>query len=259
MNLLPAPIVDRLRAGALHLVLSAVVAGLAAALIFRVWYPPPLAAMQGVDQLVILLVAVDVVLGPLLTTIVYRRGKPSLRFDLGVIAALQLAALAYGLATIHAGRPALIVFNVDRFDVVAAGSVDPESAARARTAGLPPLPQFGPEWRVAQLPADLEARNALVFSTLKGGPDLPLLPHLQQPYDAGRDSVRPLLKPLAALRDAYRLDERRWQALLATLAGRDLAQLGWLPAIGKVRDGVVIASTVDGVIVGLRLPVPSPD
>lgn len=253
-NLLP-----RLRAAAIHLGISATIAAAAAALVWQVWYPAPLATMQGVSALMVLLVGVDVVLGPLLTAIVYRPGKPGLRFDLGVIAALQLAALLYGLHTIWAGRPALIVFNVDRFDVVAAGAVDPDSERRARAAGLPGLPLMRPEWRAAFAPDDAAARNDLIFSTIKGGADLPQLPHLQQPYAAARERVRPLLRPLAALRETYRLADTDWQALLASVGGRADAEVGWLPVIGKARDGVVIASRRDGTIVGIRLlPSPAP-
>lgn len=258
MSLLPVPIADRLRAGALHLALSAAVAGVSAAMIFGLWYPPPLAVMQGVDQLVILLIGIDVVLGPLLTTLVYRRGKPSLRFDLGVIAALQSAALLYGLHTIWAGRPALIVFNVDRFDVVAASSVDPDSERRARAAGVPGLPLMRPAWRAAFVPDDVAARNDLMFSTIQGGADLPQLPHLQLPYAAARDRVRPRLRPLDDLRQTYRLPDAAWQRLLASLEGSPAAELGWLPVIGKVRDGVVVASRQDGSIVGIRLIEPVP-
>ena len=49
-------------------------------------------------MLILLMIGVDVVIGPLLTLIVFDPKKKHLKFDLVVIAALQLAALAYGSA-----------------------------------------------------------------------------------------------------------------------------------------------------------------
>ena len=42
------------------------------------------------------------VVGPLLTLIVFRAGKPGMKFDLAVIGLVQVAALAYGTATVPA-------------------------------------------------------------------------------------------------------------------------------------------------------------
>ncbi len=242
----------RLKAGGVHLAISMLVAAAAAALIFLVWYPPPLAAMQGVDALVMLMVAVDVVLGPLLTTVIYRPGKRSLKFDLAVIAALQLAALGYGLQTIFVGRPALIVFNVDRFDVVSAAAVDPASYRASLADGKPALPWFGPAWRAAFAPTEVEARNALLFSSLQGGADLPQLPQLHRPYDEAREMVRLRLVPLDRLHAANQLSDAGWQALLASCGGLPAERLGYLPLIARARDGVVVVARDDGRIVGIR-------
>ncbi|HEV7490359.1 MAG TPA: hypothetical protein VGO25_06105, partial [Rhodanobacteraceae bacterium] len=78
----------RWKASAVHLSISICVGLGAVALIFGVWYPPPYSHAVGADQLVVLLLGVDVVLGPLLTLVVFKSGKKSLRFDLSVIALL---------------------------------------------------------------------------------------------------------------------------------------------------------------------------
>jgi hypothetical protein len=97
----------RLRAAAIHLGLSVLVAAVTAMLVFAIWYPYPYREISGGRELFQLLVAVDIVLGPLLTFAVFNRAKPrgELRRDLAVIVVLQLAGLSYGLWTVHLARP----------------------------------------------------------------------------------------------------------------------------------------------------------
>jgi hypothetical protein len=135
----------RSRAASIHLLLSAVVAALAAALVFGLWYPGAYRHLSGGQSLFGLIVAVDVVLGPLLTFVVFDRRKPraELARDLGVIAALQLAALGYGVHTLFEARPVHLVLEVDRFRVVSAADVDRAELAKA-PAALQRLPVTGP-------------------------------------------------------------------------------------------------------------------
>ena len=63
-------------------------------------------------------------LGPLLTLIAFKSGKPSLKFDLSCIVLLQLGALLYGGTLFHQQRPAFVVFGVDRFTTIPAAEVE---------------------------------------------------------------------------------------------------------------------------------------
>ena len=76
---------------------------------------------------VFILIGVDLVLGPLLTLIVYKQGKPGLKFDLSFIAAVQVAALIYGSYTLHSERPHFLVFAIDRVTLVALSGIDESS------------------------------------------------------------------------------------------------------------------------------------
>ncbi|MCU7886580.1 MAG: type IV pilin accessory protein, partial [Candidatus Thiodiazotropha sp. (ex Lucinoma annulata)] len=93
----------------IHLSLSVCIALLVMLLVFRLWYPAPLHDLVGVKHIFYLLVGIDVVIGPVLTFIVYKKGKPSLATDLSLIAFFQLAAFFYGIWTVAEGRPAWIV------------------------------------------------------------------------------------------------------------------------------------------------------
>src|SRR5690606_20074277 len=84
---------ERVRAGAIHLGCCAAVAAVVPVLVFAGWYPAPLDVVSGVGTIVVLMLAADVVLGPLVTLIVYDRNKKSLKLDLAAIAVIQLAAL----------------------------------------------------------------------------------------------------------------------------------------------------------------------
>ena len=78
---------DRVKASAIHLTLSLAIAALAGALVFGVWYPYPYREISGGRELFLILVIVDVILGPLMTLAVFNRVKPwpVLRRDLIVI------------------------------------------------------------------------------------------------------------------------------------------------------------------------------
>ena len=83
----------RFKACSIHLLLSLLVALAALIWVFNAWYPAPLHDALAVTYIFLLLIVVDMILGPILTLIVYKPGKTTLVFDLMVIAALQLCAL----------------------------------------------------------------------------------------------------------------------------------------------------------------------
>lgn len=60
----------RFRAAAIHFAICASVAVIMLALFWYVWYPSPLFEAVGGDEIFLMLLAVDVVLGPLLTLVV---------------------------------------------------------------------------------------------------------------------------------------------------------------------------------------------
>ena len=102
--------ISRRRAFLTHLALSATIVGIACAAIFFIWYPRPYFEATGAWHVLRVLIGVDLVLGPLLTLIVFKPGKWGLKFDLCAIALVQLAALIYGLTTIYEERPYFTVF-----------------------------------------------------------------------------------------------------------------------------------------------------
>ena len=91
-------------------------------LVVKVWYPDFFFQTDGGWQGLRLLLGVDLVLGPLLTLIVYRAGKPGLRFDLTVIGVVQVVCLAAGVWIVRGERPLAIVYIDGSFYSVTAQS-----------------------------------------------------------------------------------------------------------------------------------------
>jgi len=174
---------SRWRASGFHLLISAGVAVAAIAGMLLVWYPWPLFEAAGGNELVMILTAVDVVVGPLLTLAVFKSGKRGLRFELAVIAILQVSALAYGGYVVYLARPAYIVFVKDRFEVAAAADISAEVLAEARDPKYRSLPMLGPELVATDFPDDPKERQKLIDMALSGL-DLHNFPKLFYPYES---------------------------------------------------------------------------
>ena len=136
---------DRLRASGIHLGLSLCIAALAAWLVFGLWYPYPYREISGGRELFLIVIAVDVILGPLITLVVFNRAKPwtELRRDLIIVVLIQLAALGYGLWTVWVARPVHLVFEYKLFRVVHAIDIPVELLDKTPT-GITALPMTGP-------------------------------------------------------------------------------------------------------------------
>jgi len=171
----------RWKAAALHLLISLAVAICAGSLIFFVWYPRPYFTAAGGNTLTLLIIAVDVVIGPLLTFSVFKSGKKGLRFDLTVISLLQLAAFCYGMYVIAAARPVFIVAAIDRFILVAANSLDDADLAAATRPEFRTRSWFGPRL-VGAVPPQFgkEAIDMAISGTR--GKDVELFPKYYVPY-----------------------------------------------------------------------------
>ena len=58
----------------------------------------------------------------------------------------------------------------------------------------------GPQWVQALPPGNIELRNQLLFSAVRGGPDLKHYPELYRPWPSDVFAVRPRLRGLEELR-----------------------------------------------------------
>jgi len=223
----------RARAAGIHLLLSGLVALAAAALVFGLWYPGDYRLLAGGRGLFLLVVGVDVVLGPLLTFVVFNPAKSSshLRRDLAVIALIQLAALAYGLTTVHAVRPVALVFETDRFRVISAADVFRPELPKALPA-YRQLPLTGP-WLLGTRAAEPgDERNEALLMALNQGIDKGQRPLFWVPYDASRSEALARARPVSVLIARYPQRADEIEALLAE-RGLDAHGVQFLPVIAR--------------------------
>jgi hypothetical protein len=245
---------NRYQAFAIHLGISAVVATIVVGLVVWLWYPAPYFVAMGGAVLLRLLIGVDVVLGPLITLLIFDPKKPSLKLDLAVIAALQVAALAYGGWVMFDARPVYTVFLDDHFQTVPANSVDSASLARAAPA-FRALPLDGPRVVAARLPADAQEKMAVVVGTAMGGPDVAELPHLYLPFAEAQAGAARAARALVSLSQRDKDTADLVSAFVAAQAGAPRS-LGYVPVKARNRDFVAVVDRGTGDIVGYLAIVP---
>ncbi|MEG1485591.1 MAG: TfpX/TfpZ family type IV pilin accessory protein [Bacteroidales bacterium] len=150
-----------------HFSLSCLIALTILVWVFFYWYPSPLAKAVGVTHIFLMLLVIDVVIGPILGLLVYKEGKKSLKFDLTVIILLQLSALCYGIYSIEQGRPAWLVYYADRFELVRKNEIIQDNIAKA----LPQYQQsswFKPQYVAVEFSKNTEQRNNDMFAEVLG-------------------------------------------------------------------------------------------
>lgn len=113
---------NRYQAFASHLLISLIIFAVILVCITQYWYPGILFDTANGWKAIGLIIGIDLILGPLLTLIVFNPRKSSLKFDLSIIAAIQLLALSYGCWTIHTSRPIALAFINNSFHTLYANA-----------------------------------------------------------------------------------------------------------------------------------------
>jgi hypothetical protein len=232
---------SRWKASGVHFLLSVAVATAVLAFMLLVWYPGPLFEAAGGDHLIFVLVAVDVTIGPLITLIIFKAGKKGLKFDLAVIATLQVAALAYGMHAVYLARPVYLVFTKDRFELVSARDLDPEDLQKAARPEYATLPLGRPKYIAAVPPSDRDARQKLLWSSLQGK-DLQMHPQYYVPYE---DEVGNALKRAQPLELLLKRGPEEVKRHLSAV-GRSQESVKFLPLRGMQTDGAVLLDASTG-------------
>ncbi len=119
---------NRYQAFGIHFGISLLIFIGLVAMVFLVWYPGLLFDSEEGWKSLVLIAGVDLVLGPLLTLLVFNPGKKSLKFDLALIFVTQISALCAGSYTIHNNRPvAWVIINPEKGAMtIYARSLSPE-------------------------------------------------------------------------------------------------------------------------------------
>ncbi|WP_342620312.1 TfpX/TfpZ family type IV pilin accessory protein [Rhodoferax sp. GW822-FHT02A01] len=224
--------VSRIKAAAIHLLISLGIAALAAALVFGIWYPYPYREISGGRELFFLVVTVDVIMGPLITLTLFNPKKKSLelRVDLTIVAILQLLALTYGLWTVYEARPVHLVFEGDRFRVVHAVDISTDLLQQVPQ-GINALPLTGPTMLGLREFRDQNEKMQYTMAAIQGV-QLAFRPDLWQPYSASVSQVLKASKPVSELTARFPKRASNIEAVLSKV-GRNGLSANYLPLIGR--------------------------
>ncbi len=98
---------------------SAILLLIIMSLVYFLWYPGALTFAGGAEEGLKIVIGVDMVLGPLLTLIVYNIAKPrkELIRDLSFIALFQIACLVAGMSLVYEQRPLAVVYSGNEFQI----------------------------------------------------------------------------------------------------------------------------------------------
>src|SRR5271156_1077524 len=112
----------RLKALGLHLSASASALSLILGSLYLGWYYWPGWLLTDVTHVIVVMIGVDVVVGPLLTFVIAHPGKPrrELVRDVSIIVAVQLCALVYGTTSLWKGRPLYYAYSESVLQLVQA-------------------------------------------------------------------------------------------------------------------------------------------
>lgn len=151
-----------------HFLISICISLISLFWVFQVWYPSPLAKATDVTHIFLMLLAIDIILGPILGFIIYKENKKTLQFDLAVIFLLQIFALGYGLFSISQARPVWIAYNVDRFELIRVNDIIADKIENSypeyQTASW-----LKPKFVGVQISKNIEEKNQNMFEEVLGG------------------------------------------------------------------------------------------
>ena len=191
---------NRFKAAFIHFLISAGLAAIVVCLLMFGWFPLPYFWAIGGPLLLALIIGIDVVLGPLMTMILFNPGKSrrALTLDLSLIAIVQLSALGYGLHSGYVSRLVFHVFDGKSFQLVQAGDVAANFLQKASLPQFQQLPFASQTFAALQVPDDAQTRSDLTFFGALGvGPQF--MPQYYVPLEQARAQLLKAAIPAAQI------------------------------------------------------------
>lgn len=240
---------SRWKASFIHLLVSILVVGTVAAFIVYFWYPPALMHMAKADKLLLMIGSIDLVVGPLLTLIIYKANKRYLKLDLFIIGLIQVLFLGYGLHTTFSSRPVFLVAVPDRFELVFANEIRPERLSEATLHRYRKLGLTRPQLVGAKLPEDEKEKENIMLSALNLQGDIQ---HMPKYYTEYPEIVTSLLKNAHPLLGNKALKPSDAEALLdaAKDYGYEAEHLRYVALASSRGFAVILIKAETGEVVG---------
>lgn len=151
---------DKLKAAGAHIAINLILFALLLFVLLKLWYPAPYFTASGGYQGLKIVALVDIVLGPILTFVIFNKNKKRslLLQDIFLILVIQIGAFIWGTWTVYQQRPVASVFWENRFYTV------PAIALKNLGYDLNDLYQFGDKFPVmveVEKPKDPDLLNNL--------------------------------------------------------------------------------------------------
>jgi hypothetical protein len=228
----------RFKAFSLHLLASATALTLILGSLYMGWYRWPGWYLADATQVVLVMICVDVVLGPTLTFIIANKNKSrrELTRDIGIIVVVQLCALLYGSVSLWNGRPLYYVFSENALSLIQAYDIDVEQANLGRQQNA----ELAPHWY--SLPRWVFVPPSIAAAAVKGD-DVTAMPKFYRPWDNGLPLLKGQLKKMDELRFFFPKEKttlnQRMQA-----AGVPSDQSNSIPITGRRRPLLAVFDPV---------------
>lgn len=103
-------IAPRWKAFGIHLLCSLLVLAVILAILIYIWYPGMFIDAGG-WQGIRIVTGVDLVLGPLITLIIYNPAKKHLIWDMTAVVTFQICCLTIGVYIVHSQKPGLLILS----------------------------------------------------------------------------------------------------------------------------------------------------
>lgn len=235
-------VLDKFKAGGLHLVFSLFLASVSLYLIYCIWYPTPLAVATGVNQIFLMMLGIDVLLGPILTFIIYKKGKKTLKFDLAIVILMQVSALCYGVYSIAQGRPVWIVYTNERFELVRNNEIVQDHIEKAQFEFQKPS-LLKPQYAAVKYANDSVQKSNDIFTETMGGVSLAQFPERYQLLNSVRDKIQNKSQSIDVLNQ---FNEKQQ---VANIIKKYPTATAWLPLKANAVDMVVLINKEKGEVV----------
>jgi len=236
----------RWKASLIHLGLSAVIFIALLYLIVFLWYPQPYFAADGGWQGVRLIIGVDLVLGPLLTLIVFKSGKPGLRRDLTLIGLLQTVALVWGTWLVYDQRIAMVTYGDGTFYTL---NNEQLQAAGGKALLVAKQSETVPPYGFVRLPAEPRARQKFRLETLLKGVPVHQLGNRYEPL--GKSNLQEVLSQGLNIEKYTSKSEQNRQELDRFLNrhGGNAEDYALVPLTCRYEDLLLVLRRTDGHVV----------
>jgi hypothetical protein len=217
-----------------------------ASVVMFAWYPYPFWEFGKSGKFALSLILAAGFAGPALTWVVYKKGKWGLRFDLWVIAIVQLAAMAWGMLSLYQNRPFWMVYTVDRFEVLSMRDIDLGWVTDPKFLDKPFV---GPLMVFANMPADPVAYQKLLREIMfEGKPDLQFRPEFWSLYTERKEIALQKSRPLLELREARPGSSAAIDSLVKKHGG-DISLLKFAPTLQKDGQFTAILDAQSGDVI----------